>query len=133
MKKIILAICIVLLTLLGAIIIVPNYIDWNNFKAEIASKIKDVTGRDLVIDGDIHITILPAPALVVNKVRFANVRGAADKEMARFKSVEVRMAIKPLFQRKVQFETIKLVEPVISLEVLKGGQKNWNFQSQKMK
>lgn len=130
MKKLFLGVGIVLVALLGAVLIVPSFINWNDYKPEIAAQAKKATGRALAIDGDIRIAILPAPALVVNNVKFANAKGAADAEMARFKSVEVRMAMRPLLQGKIQFETIKLVEPVVSLEILKDGRKNWDFQAQ---
>ena len=130
MKKLFLGVGIIFIALIGAILIVPSYIDWNDYKSEIAAQAKKATGRNLKIEGDIRIAILPAPALVAHQVRFANAKGAADPDMARFKSVEIRMALQPLLQGKIQFETIKLVEPVISLEVLADGRKNWDIQIQ---
>ena len=129
MKKVFLGVGIILVALVGAIFIVPSYIDWNDYKSEIASQAKKATGRNLIIVGDIRIAILPAPAVVANNVRFANAKGAAEPDMARFKSVEVRMAVQPLLGGKIQFETIKLVEPVISLEVLADGRKNWDIKA----
>ncbi len=130
MKKLFLGVAVVFAALIGAILIVPSFIDWNDYKPEIAAQAKKATGRALTIEGDIRIAILPTPALVAHKVRFANVKGATDADMARFESVEVRMAVKPLLMGKVQFETIKLIEPVISLEVLPDGSKNWDIQLQ---
>lgn len=75
MKKIILGVGIILVSLLGAILIVPSFIDWNDYKPEIASQAKKATGRALSIEGDIRIAILPTPALVAHNVRFANAEG----------------------------------------------------------
>ena len=130
MKKIFLGVGIILVALIGAIFIVPSYIDWNDYKPEIAAQAKKATGRDLIIEGDIRIAVLPAPALVAHNVRFTNAKGAADPDMVRLKSVEVRMAVQPLLAGKIQFETIKLIEPIISLEVLADGRKNWDIQAQ---
>ncbi|MEQ8194672.1 MAG: AsmA family protein [Rhodospirillales bacterium] len=129
MKKLFIGIGVVLAALIGAVLIVPSFINWNDYKPEIAAQAKKATGRDLSIDGDIRIAILPAPALVANRVRFSNAKGAADAEMATLKSVEVRIAVQPLLRGRLQFETVKLIEPVISLEVLADGKKNWEFQT----
>ena len=129
MKKVFVGIGVILVALVAAVLIVPSLVDWNDYKPEITALAKKVTGRNLYIDGDIRAAILPAPALVAHKVRFANIKGADAAEMVRLKSVEVRIALRSLLKGQVQFETIKLVDPVIALEILADGRKNWNLQT----
>ena len=64
MKKLFLGVGVVFVALIGAVLIVPSFIDWNDYKPEIAAQAKKATGRSLSIEGDIRIAILPAPALV---------------------------------------------------------------------
>ena len=56
--------------LIGLLIVValaaPFFVDLNDYKAEIAAQAKKATGRDLAIDGDISLSILPTPGVTVS-------------------------------------------------------------------
>jgi len=56
---------------------VPFFIDLNDYKAEIAAKAKEATGRDLAIDGNISLSILPTPTVTVAGLRFGNAPGGS--------------------------------------------------------
>ena len=127
MKKILFAVIGLFVVVLAAALFGPGLINWNNHKAEGAAWIKSLTGRDVSIDGDIEITILPTPALIVKNVGLANIEGAANPEMVRLKSLEVRIALEPLLSGQIQVETIRLIEPIIEIEVLADGRNNLNF------
>ncbi len=116
--------------LVTGVLVAPSLIDWNEYKAFIAGQVKEATGRDLVINGDIQIALLPAPALVAEDIELSNLAGAASPEMALLKSVEVRIAFGPLLTGNIQIEEVLLVEPVVSLEVLADGSANWLFEPQ---
>jgi hypothetical protein len=126
-KKVFIGVVGVVLILLATALIVPSFIDWNDYKDEIAKRAGAFTGRELVIGGDIGLTLLPAPALVATDVRLANVDGAADADMIRLKSLEIRVALGPLLSGEIQVGKVKLVEPVVNLEILADGRKNWEF------
>ncbi|MEK9723114.1 MAG: AsmA family protein, partial [Rhodospirillaceae bacterium] len=111
----------------AAVLIGPSFVDWNKYTGEISRQVQDLTGRALAINGDIRIAVLPAPALVVGDIAFANADGAEPKNMATLKSAEVRVALGPLLGGIVQVETVKLIEPVLHLERLKDGRANWEF------
>jgi uncharacterized protein involved in outer membrane biogenesis len=126
-KKLLAVIIGLVLLLAAAVVFLPQFIDWNEYKGEIASRAETLTGRQMVIGGDIHIALLPAPALVANDVRVANLRGAATDQMLRLKSLEVRVSLGPLLGGAIQVETVKMVDPVIELERLADGRLNWQF------
>ena len=128
-KKVLLGLAGLLVLLVVAALVVPGFIDWNAYKAEIAAQAKAATGRDVTIGGDIRMTVLPAPALLARDVRMANLAGASEADMVRLKSLEIRIALWPLLGGEVQVQTVKLVEPVIHLEVLADGRRNWDFAS----
>lgn len=129
MKKILWSLGAIIVLLVAAVLVVPGLINWNDYKADIASQVRELTGRELTIAGDIRISVLPSPALAVNEVSFANAKGASAPVMAQFKTVEVRVALAPLFRGQVKVETIKLVEPLIVLEKLADGKGNWEIET----
>ncbi len=131
MKKILFGVVGLVGVLVAAVLIGPGLIDWNDYREQIAARAKALTGRTLVIGGDIRITLLPAPALVVNDVALVNLEGAATTDMVRLKSLEIRIALGPLLAGKFEVETVKLVEPVIELEILGDGRRNWDFTAKR--
>lgn len=129
MKKLLIGVSAVVVLLVAAVLVGPNLIDWNKHKAFIAQQAKAATGRDLVINGDIEISVLPSPALVAHEIELSNLPGAASPEMVLLKSVEVRIAFMPLLAGNVAVEEVRLVEPVVELEILADGRPNWVFET----
>jgi len=130
MKKILIGIGAVLVLLVAAVLVGPSFFDWNRYKGEIAAKAREATGRDLIIDGDISLSILWTPTLSVTNVRFANIDGGSAADMATLESLDVRLAFAPLdwIDGNFQVERIELVQPTIVLERLADGRANWQFE-----
>jgi len=127
-KKILWSLGTVIVLLVVAVLVGPGLINWNDYKDDISSQVRSLTGRELVIAGEIRVAVLPSPALVANEVSFANAKGASAPVMAHFKTVEIKVALAPLFRGQVQVETIKLIEPLIVLEILDDGKGNWEIE-----
>ena len=127
MRKVLIGLFILVFVLAAAVFIGPSLVDWNDYKDQIAEAVEQETGRDLAIDGDISLTLLPAPALSVKGVRFANVEGAENPDMASLRSLDVLVAFAPLLEGRIQVQSLELVEPTIRLEVLPDGRQNWAF------
>jgi hypothetical protein len=113
--------------MLAAALIAPSFIDWNQFRARIAREASDALGRTVEVRGDIGLALLPTPILYVNDAHLANVEGASDTDMVSLASLEVRVALAPLLAGTVRVESVKLVRPVVNLEVMEGGRTNMVF------
>ena len=72
MKKIVIALVVPVVLLVGAVLVGPSFIDWNSYKGQIVAAIRDNTGRDASIDGNVAFSILPKPALSITGLRIAN-------------------------------------------------------------
>ncbi len=128
MKKIVVALVVLVVLLVGAVLIGPSFIDWNSYKGQIVAAIKDNTGRDAAIDGKIAFSLLPAPALRVAGLRIANFDGAQATEMVLLKELRVRVAVGALLERRIVVEQFELIEPVIALEIAEDGRASWDIQ-----
>ncbi len=53
MKKLVIGIVAVVVLIVAAVFVVPPLIDWKIFEPRIAKMVRDATGRELRIDGDI--------------------------------------------------------------------------------
>ncbi|HEY1382221.1 MAG TPA: AsmA family protein, partial [Dongiaceae bacterium] len=116
--------------LIVAAVAAPFFVDLNNYKAEIAQKAKEATGRDLAIDGDISLSILPTPGVVVHGLRFGNAPGGSVPDMATLESATVKVALMPLLSKRVEVDEIVLEKPTFIFEKLKDGSGNWQIAPQ---
>ena len=110
-----------------AALVVPMLIDVNTYKPMIAAEVKKATGRDLVLDGPISLSLLPAPSVTVTSVRFANTAGSKNAQMVEIKSVNVKPSLFALLTGEVAISEVTLVEPKIVLEISTEGKPNWEF------
>ena len=127
MRKLLTGLLALIIIFIAAALVVPSFIDWNEYKGAIASQAKEATGRDVFIGGDLKFSVFPIPALSVKDLHLANIEGAAEADMVSLKALTIKVALWPLFEGEVEVESISLVEPVIHLEVLKNGLNNWTF------
>ncbi len=128
MKKLVIGIVAVIVILIAGVLVAPSFVDWNARKQQIAELVKEATGRDLTINGDIDVTILPRPALRVEDVRLSNADGASAPDMVRLPEARVSVAFGPLFEGQLAI-VVTLVRPIINLEKLASGRANWQFEA----
>src|SRR5258706_11053365 len=116
----------------GAVVVValvaPMLVPLNSYKGLIADKAKAATGRDLKIDGDISLSLLPTPSVSVSGIKFGNAPGASTPDMATLDKARVKVALMPLLGGKIEISEIVLQKPIIVLEKLKDGSANWQMK-----
>jgi len=117
----------VLGVLIVALLVAPSFIDLNKFKPQILAEVKKATGRELVIDGPMTLSLLPVPSASVTGVKFFNVPGSKNPNMVEVKSVTVKPALFALLTGNLAVDEVTLVEPRIVLEINAEGKPNWEF------
>lgn len=127
MRKLLIGLGVLVVVLVGAVLVVPSLIDWNGYKPQIQDAARKATGRELRLEGDIGLRVLPSPALSVEDVAFANIEGGTDPDMASLESLRVHVALLPLLTGNVHVTSVTLVKPTIVLERLADGRANWEF------
>lgn len=120
---------VVVLAVLGALI-APSFIDWTRYKSEIEAEARQLTGRDVRIGGGISFSLLPSPALSAEEISVANLPGASTLDMIRLESLRIQVAFWPLLGGNVRVEQIVLVKPLINLEIMQDGSRNWLFEEE---
>ncbi|MDP1837993.1 MAG: AsmA family protein, partial [Reyranella sp.] len=117
--------------IVGLLIVVllaaPLFIDVNSYKPMIAAEVKKATGRDLVLDGPISLSLLPVPSVSISGVKFFNVPGSKNANMVEVKSVTVKPSLLALLMGGIEVSEVTLVEPKIVLEVNAEGKPNWEL------
>ncbi len=126
MKKLLIGLIAAGVLLVAAVLIAPSFIDWNAHKKQISSLVREATGRELTIRGNIDVTILPSPALRVEDVRLASIDGAVSPEMVRLPEARISVAFGSLLEGRLA-AVVTLIRPTVNLEKLADGRVNWDF------
>jgi len=121
--------------LFGALIIMVYVIlssyNFNDLKPRISQAVKDATGRDLTLGGNIELEIGFTPALVVKDLSLQNAPWGSRPEMIKIKRFKVQVALLPLISRNIRVKQFILAEPDILVETDNSGKSNFEFESAK--
>ena len=116
---------ITLVLLVIGLLSAPFIIDWNGYRAALEDYGSQLTGRRVVISGDISARIFPWPRLRLERVSIANPEGAANRDLVNAEAVEARMLLGSLISGHVEVSDIRIEKPVFALERLESGSASW--------
>lgn len=111
-----------------AVLIVPNLIPQEVYRAEIEKAAKAATGRNVTVTGEIKVAVFPRIEARAGASSLSNPEGFGDEPFATMKDLRASVALWPLiFGGSVEIEEFVLVEPDIRLVNLADGTNNWTF------
>jgi AsmA protein len=103
------------------------FFDPNDFKDRLSAAVKEQTGRELVISGDISLTYFPWLAVQVGHTELGNAEGFSAEQMLSFDAASLSVRIVPLiFSQELEVGTAALDGLVVNLEVDSRGRTNWD-------
>lgn len=117
---------LIVVLIVGAYVVLSGY-DFNKLKPRIARAVRDATGRELVMGGDIDLRIGLTPVLTVEDVRFQNASWGSRPALAMLKRFEVQVALLPLLRGDIKVKRFVMIEPDILVETDKRGRSNLEF------
>ena len=107
------------------------FLDADDLGARISAGVKESTGRDLVIEGDVGLKVFPLVAVEIGKTTLGNAPGFGDEPFASFDSARLSVRLLPLIlKREVRVGTAELESLNVNLAVDKSGRNNWDDLSQ---
>jgi uncharacterized protein involved in outer membrane biogenesis len=121
------AIVALIVVLIASIYAYLNTYDYNKLKPRIARMVKDATGRDLKLSGEIDLAIGFSPALIMRDITFANAPWASQPKMLKIDELQAQFRLLPLLFRDVELRHIGLKGVDVVLETNPNGEGNWEF------
>jgi len=79
-------------------IFISLFFDPNDYREQIAAEVKQQTGRDLVIEGDLELSFFPWFAVTVGKTTLGNAPGFGDEPFLSFQEARLSIAVMPLIR-----------------------------------
>ena len=98
-----------------------------DFRDQIAEAVKESTGRELTIEGEVSLEIFPWLAIEVGKTRMGNAPGFGDEPFAEFERTRFSVRLLPLlFGGETAIGTAELDGLRLNLAVDRQGRNNWD-------
>ena len=117
---------LILTLMVTAYVVLATY-DYNELKPWVAREIKDATGRELRLDGEVDLTMGLSPSLVVTDVAFANASWGSQPQMIKIEKLQAQVRLFPLLFKEVELKHIDLAGVEVLLETDSKGQGNWDL------
>ncbi len=127
-KKMLIAAAVFIVVLIAAIYVFVAFFDFNTLKPTIARAVREATGRELTIAGDIDMGLSFPPTLTVEDASFQNAPWSSSPNLARVKRMEVQIALLPLILGNLDFIRLYLIEPEVIVEFDSAGISNFAFE-----
>lgn len=130
MKKIFKIILYSLLSLLVlvivAIVVLPRIIDPNDYKPQMVALVKKHTGRDLVINGDIKLSVFPWLGFDIGAMQLNNAATFKDQRFVSIEHAKAQLRLLSLFSDELQVGELELLGLQVNLQTDPAGKNNWD-------
>lgn len=120
-----------LITIVMPVILVVGFIsamlfmDFNQYKPELAKLISDKSGYETHINGDLSIGIWPF-SLVIHDVTLKNPAGFVVENLVEAQALQVQLSLWSLFvDKKLRLKGVEIEGAILNLVTLANGHSNW--------
>jgi AsmA protein len=110
-----------LLLLLG----VALFVNPNDYRGRIAQQVKTTTGRDLILQGDIKLSVFPWIALQLGPASLGNPEGFGAEPFVSIQKAALRVRLLPLLHKELQVGLIEIDGLDLRLKKNAAGKGNW--------
>jgi len=100
-------------------------LDPNELKPILTRQVKESTGRDLALQGDLQWSFYPYLGVNIADAQLSNAEGFSAKPFATLDHIDFHVALIPLLKKQVKVNNIVLRGVQLSLEKNSTGKGNW--------
>lgn len=114
-----------LVLIVGAIVLIPRFVDVQQYKPMIEELVTEQTGRSFSMGDDIQLSVFPWVGVSLSDIRLGSPKGFENRDMIAVKRFEARLRVIPLLSRQIEVSTFVVDTPRFFLEKAKTGKANW--------
>jgi AsmA protein len=111
--------------LVAAVLVVTLVVDPNRYRAPIENAVRDASGRDFELEGDIDVAWVPWLALETGKAQLGNPAGFDGPPLLAWDSARIGVRLWPLIQGNLEVDRVRFDGLRVHLKVSKDGRANW--------
>ncbi|WP_392565995.1 outer membrane assembly protein AsmA [Utexia brackfieldae] len=112
-KKILLTLLVLIILVIIGLVCLVLFVDPNNFRGFISQTVKDKTGYELTIEGDLRWHVWPQISILSGPVRLQD--EGATKPILSADNMRLDVALFPLFSKKLSIENVFVKSAVINI------------------
>ncbi|MFD0917620.1 AsmA family protein [Pseudahrensia aquimaris] len=110
---------------LCAALIVPPFVDWNQFRDRFEREASRIVGQPVEVLGQTSARLLPLPSVTFEKIRV----GDAEKPILAAEFFHINMELAPLLKGDVVIVDMALAAPRLDLRIGEDGKVDWSARS----
>lgn len=111
---------------IAAVVCLVTFVNPNDFKDQISTKVAAYTGRELTINGEIKWSFFPWLGMQLNQVSLSNAKGFGTQPFAHIDHADVKVQLVPLLSGQVKIGKLGL--DGLQLNLMKNAQGVTNWQ-----
>ncbi len=101
------------------------FVDPNDYRGRIAQAVKNATGRELELPGELKLSVFPWIALELGPASLGNAPGFGNEPFAAVRHVAIRVKLLPLLRKRLQVGRIEIDGLDLRLHRNAQGEGNW--------
>lgn len=113
----------------AAAIVAPRLVDSEHYKGEVVALVKEETGHDLRIGGNVRLHVFPALSLTVTDIEVTNPPGFGKTSLARLPWLKVELDALALLGGRIEPRAIVATGLVVHLLSDEDGRGNWELRA----
>jgi AsmA protein len=113
------------IVIIAALLIIPMFVDIQDYKPRLETMVSEKTGRDFAIGGDLELSLFPWAGISFSDLRLGNPPGYREKIFLSIESFDVRVKLLPLISKDIQVKRFVIEGPHLVLEKSSDGKGNW--------
>jgi AsmA protein len=126
-RLILIGIGVIVILPVAAILIVVARFNPNRYKPQIITAMEKATHRSVTITGSLHMGVSLTPTIRASAITIANPAGFADPTLLSLPRLQARLSLLPLLHGTVDIVSLRLIDPVVTLERNQAGIGDWVF------
>ncbi|WP_417471213.1 AsmA family protein [Maricaulis sp.] len=126
MTRLLQVIFVLIVLVIGAAIILPFVIPASMYRERVQLAASEALHRDITLDGELHLSLLPRIEIRASTVSIANAEGFGDAPLAEMGEMRVAVKLQPLLERRIEIAEFVLIDPTIRLQQ-RGTRNNWTL------
>ncbi len=115
------------IALLVAVLTVPYFVDWNQYKSQIEAQASNLLGRQLKVAGDVQLRLLPAPYMRLENITITAPDAApGTPSLLKADAFRLWLSAPPLLRGVVEVREIEIDTPSMRFAIDENGRSNWS-------
>ncbi|MFO0388813.1 MAG: AsmA family protein [Alphaproteobacteria bacterium] len=115
------------LFLVGIALVIQGQIDTNTYRSELKRIIKERTGRDVYIRGDVSVMLLPVPTVYIAGIELRDINDGKPIPAVTVELAHLTPTLSTIFSDTPQMSSIVLERPVLEINRGENNQIEWDW------